>query len=94
VAEDSESCSESESSDEEGYDSDAYFNAYGAIGIHEFMIGDIARTGAYHRAIFENLPDFQDKVVCDVGAGSGILSIFAAQAGARKVGCIILPPPP
>ena len=28
---------------------------------------------------------FKDKVVMDVGTGSGILAVWAAQAGARKV---------
>eukprot|EP00879_Flechtneria_rotunda_P016020 GHRR01016756.1.p1 GENE.GHRR01016756.1~~GHRR01016756.1.p1 ORF type:complete len:244 (+),score=67.36 GHRR01016756.1:488-1219(+) len=49
------------------------------------MLQDMVRTGTYHAAITENQADFEGKVVMDVGAGSGILSLFAAQAGAAKV---------
>ena len=49
------------------------------------MLEDHKRTGAYYTAIMQNQAQFKDKVVLDVGAGSGILAIFAAQAGARKV---------
>ena len=49
------------------------------------MLQDIVRTGTYHDAILHNPSDFKDKVVMDVGTGSGILAFFAANAGARKV---------
>ena len=48
-------------------------------------MNDLVRTGTYRDGILKNKNDFKDKVVMDVGAGSGILSIFAAQAGAKKV---------
>ena len=49
------------------------------------MLMDEVRTSHYRNAILNNRADFQDKIVMDVGCGSGILSLFAAQAGARKV---------
>ena len=49
------------------------------------MMQDTVRTGTYQRAIFENPEDFRDKVVLDVGTGSGVLAFFAAAAGAKKV---------
>ena len=36
-------------------------------------------SGTYHAAVLENRTDFIGRVVVDVGAGSGILSLFAAQ---------------
>jgi tRNA G37 N-methylase Trm5 len=49
------------------------------------MLQDLTRTGTYRHAFLSNSIDFQDKVVLDVGTGTGILAIFAIQAGARKV---------
>lgn len=49
------------------------------------MLEDHKRTGAYYMACMQNRAQFADKVVLDVGTGSGILAIFAAKAGARKV---------
>ncbi|XP_011792750.1 PREDICTED: histone-arginine methyltransferase CARM1-like [Colobus angolensis palliatus] len=62
-----------------------YFQFYGCISRQQNMMQDFVRTATYHRAILQNHIDFRDKVVLDVGCGSGILSFFAIQAGARRV---------
>lgn len=49
------------------------------------MLQDTARNTSYKTAIFNNKDYIKDKIVLDVGAGTGILSIFCAQAGAKKV---------
>lgn len=49
------------------------------------MLADHQRMAAYHSAILGNQDVFRDKVVMDIGTGSGILAVWAAQAGARKV---------
>lgn len=62
-----------------------YFQFYGYLSQQQNMMQDYVRTSTYQRAILANSDDFKDKVVLDVGAGSGILSFFALQAGAKKV---------
>ena len=64
---------------------DYYFNSYSGFYIHEDMLKDKTRTLAYRRAIENNPNDFKDKIVLDIGAGTGILSIFAAKSGAKHV---------
>jgi len=64
---------------------DYYFDSYAHFGIHEEMLKDSVRTVTYKNAIYHNKHLFRDKVVLDVGCGTGILSMFAAKAGARMV---------
>ncbi|XP_059456028.1 probable histone-arginine methyltransferase 1.3 isoform X2 [Corylus avellana] len=62
-----------------------YFHYYGQLLHQQNMLQDYVRTGTYFAAVIENRSDFIGRVVVDVGAGSGILSLFAAQAGAKHV---------
>lgn len=43
------------------------------------------RTLSYRSAIYNSKHLFKDKIVLDVGCGTGILSMFAAKAGAKHV---------
>ncbi|KAM3391319.1 hypothetical protein ACQJBY_012785 [Aegilops geniculata] len=62
-----------------------YFQSYSHIGIHESMIKDRVRTDAYREAIMLHQKFIEGKVVMDVGCGTGILSVFCARAGAKRV---------
>ncbi|XP_050466351.1 uncharacterized protein LOC126859275 [Cataglyphis hispanica] len=64
---------------------DQYFESYEELDIHHLMLSDKTRVLTYKNAIFNMKKEFQGKVVMDVGAGLGILSIFCAQIGAKKV---------
>ena len=56
-----------------------YWNLRG----HAPMLHDTVRCKAFRQALVETVTP--DSVVLDIGAGTGILSMFAAQAGAKKV---------
>ncbi|XP_051885261.1 protein arginine N-methyltransferase 3 isoform X2 [Pristis pectinata] len=62
-----------------------YFSSYGHYGIHEEMLKDKVRTESYRDFMYSNPHIFKDKVILDVGCGTGILSMFAARAGAKHV---------
>eukprot|EP00531_Pseudo-nitzschia_arenysensis_P007250 CAMPEP_0116145598 /NCGR_PEP_ID=MMETSP0329-20121206/16687_1 /TAXON_ID=697910 /ORGANISM="Pseudo-nitzschia arenysensis, Strain B593" /LENGTH=448 /DNA_ID=CAMNT_0003641231 /DNA_START=42 /DNA_END=1388 /DNA_ORIENTATION=- len=77
--------SEKETSQADRTSKDYYFDSYAHHAIHEEMLKDEVRTRTYEMAIKHNEHLFRDKIVLDVGCGTGILSMFASQVGAKHV---------
>lgn len=74
---------------QEDYASDAskdeqYFEGYADLSVHKVMLGDRPRMDFY-KSILTDKSIVAGKVIVDVGSGSGILSCWAAQAGAAHV---------
>lgn len=65
--------------------SNPFTQYYGQLLHQGNMLADNVRTSTYQQAFFKNAIDFNDKVILDVGTGTGILSFFAVQAGAKRV---------
>lgn len=62
---------------------DHYFVSYASLEQQRWMVSDESRTTAFAHAIAEAVKP--GDVVIDVGAGTGVLSLLAAKAGARRV---------
>jgi protein arginine N-methyltransferase 1 len=62
-----------------------YFCSYAFLYHQKQMLEDQHRMGTYHQAVVGNRSLFEGKTVVDVGAGSGVLSVWSGQAGAAKV---------
>ena len=62
-----------------------YFDSYAANDIHELMLRDTTRTVSYGRFILSNPAVFKDKIVMDVGCGTGILSSRLHTYGRRTL---------
>ncbi|KAF5226169.1 arginine N-methyltransferase type I [Trypanosoma cruzi] len=61
-----------------------YYDAYADLGVHRVMLSDAPRMSFYRQAVTCETV-VQDRVVVDVGSGTGIFSIWAARAGAKHV---------
>ncbi|KAI7733994.1 hypothetical protein M8C21_014332 [Ambrosia artemisiifolia] len=70
---------------DKGVDFANYFCTYAFLYHQKDMLTDRVRMDAYYSSVFNNKQHFLGKTVLDVGTGSGILAIWSAQAGAKKV---------
>ena len=61
-----------------------YAGSYAHFGIHHEMLSDKIRTQSYKDAVSNNLATLKDKMVLDLGCGTGILSMFCAKLGGAK----------
>ena len=70
-------------------DSSGYYDAYVNMAVHSLMLKDKVRTETYRAAIEKSRPFIEGKCVMDVGAGTGILSLFAAREGKAERVCAV-----
>ncbi|XP_055911281.1 protein arginine N-methyltransferase 1-like [Eupeodes corollae] len=64
---------------------DFQIDSYAHLDVFSHLIKDTVRTNSFREVIYRNKHLFKDKIVLEVGCGIGLLSLFAAKAGAAKV---------
>ncbi|XP_078214814.1 protein arginine N-methyltransferase 2 isoform X3 [Callithrix jacchus] len=70
---------------EDTWQDEEYFGSYGTLKLHLEMLADQPRTTKYHSVILQNKESLTDKVILDVGCGTGIISLFCAHYARPKV---------
>ncbi|XP_057156947.2 protein arginine N-methyltransferase 2 isoform X4 [Pan paniscus] len=69
---------------EDTWQDEEYFGSYGTLKLHLEMLADQPRTTKYHSVILQNKESLTDKVILDVGCGTGIISLFCAHCARPK----------
>ncbi|XP_036965035.1 protein arginine N-methyltransferase 2 isoform X2 [Acanthopagrus latus] len=70
---------EEDTSLEDPWQDEEYFGSYGTLRLHLEMLSDKSRTEAYRQVVLSNSASLRNKVVMDLGCGTGIISLFCAQ---------------
>ncbi|CAJ1079212.1 LOW QUALITY PROTEIN: protein arginine N-methyltransferase 2-like [Xyrichtys novacula] len=78
-ATDEEEEGEDDACPDDPWQDEEYFGSYGTLRLHLEMLSDKSRTEAYRQVILSNSASLRNKVVMDLGCGTGIISLFCAQ---------------
>lgn len=70
---------EEETSAEDPWQDEEYFGSYGTLRLHLEMLSDRSRTETYRQVVLKNSASLRNKVVMDLGCGTGVISLFCAQ---------------